>query len=192
MQRPASLTSLKRFAKRLEMADSVPFVYLDQPNKLAFYCLYILFFLNEWVIRSKRVENWLWNLIKLELFYIAGACQHSGHCCKKIMLFNGNKAISNPSEFEALQKKFPAIYQRFYIAQTDKEKILAFDCQSKTQTSCSDYENRPQFCHNYPASAFLSHTRLYDGCGYHIKASKFTPKIRSKNLQKRMESINRK
>ena len=150
--------------------------------------------LNETLLQSKKIEAWLWEWVKIEGFKITGQCQHTGRCCKKIMIYTQSRAIQTQKEFIQFQEnKNPLPFIPNYN-QKNPEKIDSFDCQNLSQhNTCKDYQNRPLACKNYPQSNILSETPLYEGCGYRIQSSSppkwAHPKLiqKIKALQKKLE-----
>lgn len=147
-----------------------------------FWILYILFNINDHVFKIKRAEKWLWNLIKYEIFYIGGACAHSGNCCRHLMIYDHGKAVSTKKAFEKKCKK-QNTFSRFIPQYNNNGNINSFMCKCLTQENhCNDYENRPTLCHNYPMSHFMLFDHILDGCGYKICRKSYQPSIKNKRL----------
>ncbi len=133
-----------------------------------FFFFYVFFLLNHWIFRVQKWEDFFLEALKLELFYIDGACQHSGYCCQNITIYKKGIRIDTPSKFNALCKKEP-VYTRF-TPTIEREGIQHFNCQCLLPNQwCSDHSNRPSLCKNYPASNFISDLPFYSGCGYVVK-----------------------
>ncbi len=143
-----------------------------------------LFSLNEASLRSRGLRQFLWALIKVELFWVGGKCQHSGHCCQKVQIFLKGTQIESPGEWEASMSKNKGSLARFQPVMAGSGQIRHFNCSCLTpDMTCSAYETRPQFCKAYPFSNFVSEIPLYEKCGYHITWTQL--KLRSKNRRLR-------
>ena len=92
--------------------------------------------------------------IKKELFYIDGACQHSGVCCRGLGIkFKGHFITTERDYKKAVQQDTKLL--RFNPVFNDK-KIHHFTCSCLTEDNmCSDYDNRPAICKQYPFSVFF-------------------------------------
>ena len=55
--------------------------------------------INDYSFKIKRLELWVWRLLKYELFYIGGACAHSGNCCRHLMIYDHGNAINTKKMF---------------------------------------------------------------------------------------------
>lgn len=107
-----------------------------------------------------------------------GQCLGCGSCCQHISIKNGRKVIKTPEEFEKLQRKFP-VYRMFRIMD-NIESGLVFQCVYLDLDTgwCTDYENRPPICRNYPNEViFKIGGALKDCCGYQFKPLKPFKKV---------------
>ncbi len=165
------------------------FYYSSKSNPIAFYGLYFVFRLNDQFLKNRRLQKWLWDLIKCELFYVAGKCKHSGNCCKTLMIYKEGQALNTPSQFQKAVQKNP-IYQRFLPVLSSRKKIDHYQCSCLTKDNhCSKYETRPSFCRNYPLSNFLNEDRILPGCGFFIARKDFRPRVCNLTLKKLMEGM---
>lgn len=156
-------------------------LYSSTFHRTDFYFLYALFCLNDWVLRSKRIETFLLDALKCEVFYIGGACQHSGFCCQKLSIFKQGKRINTRGQFEKLCDTEPT-FKRF-IPIENTEPRLQFNCSCLLPNRwCSDHANRPALCRHYPASNFISNLALYQGCGYKVIKKPLPQKIKNKKV----------
>ena len=171
------------------MSNTFPFS--PEINKVALWVLLLLFKCNSAVIKSSKWEQRLWQWIKLELFYISGACQHSGNCCRNLMIVNNGVPLHDAGVFAEAKQTKPHVYNRFFPKnQTKTGRITGYDCHCLTRDNyCNDYENRPKFCHNYPASAFLTEGKLLEGCGYHIALKPNVPRYLPSRLRALMTQV---
>ena len=150
-------------------------------NKADFYFLYSLFLLNHWIFRLKKAEAFLLDALKCEIFYIAGACQHSGFCCQKLSIFKEGKRINTQRQFEKLCQK-DTVFKRF-IPIAEKEAKLQFNCSCLLPNNwCRDHDNRPALCRNYPASNFIENLPFYEGCGYKVIKKQLPYAIKNKKV----------
>jgi Fe-S-cluster containining protein len=148
--------------------------------------------LNHKITKSKKLEEWLWTWYKLEGFFIVGQCQHSGHCCKKIMIYKNEIPIKTQSEFIDFQKSTPSTPFIPSYNPSNPTLIDCFDCKNlSNQNTCKDYQNRPKACRNYPYSNILNETPLFHGCGYTIQNAP-KPKWIHQNLRKKIDLLEKK
>ena len=149
-------------------------MYSSHLHKKNLFFSYSLFVLNQWTFRIKKWETAQLETLKFELFYIDGACQHSGFCCKNITIYKQGTPIDTTEKFTTLCHKDP-VYTRF-IPTTKNAKIKHFNCSCLLPNNwCSEHKTRPALCKNYPAINFISDEPFYEGCGYKV-ALKPVPK----------------
>ena len=169
-----------RFARQLQSPKSDRFI---------FWVIYTLFLINDRLFKVKRLERWCWSILKCELFYIGGACAHSGNCCRHLMIYEKGKPINTEPAFKAKCKETPS-YSRFIPQLNDDSSINSFLCRClKQNNTCNDYENRPLICHRYPFSHFILFDQILDGCGYKVCKKDFQPKIRNQRLLHYIEKV---
>lgn len=157
-------------------------------NRLAFYCLYGGYLLNYFTLKHPKIERGLWDWIKCELFYIGGACQHSGNCCQGIMLYDSGKAITDPNTFDFI-KRTRHQYSQFIPVEQGGE-ISCFNCSWLTpKNTCAQYEKRPQLCKNYPMNYFISHDKVLAGCGYRVLPKAGHPIVKFGPLSKKIDQV---
>ena len=164
--------------------------FLKQSNSYSFilYFIYFLYFINDTFFKNKKIERVLWDYFKVNYFYIAGACQHSGNCCTGIRLYSDNKPFKTVSDFE---KKCVSDkgYKRF-IPFSKGSGSLLFHCSCLDTTNrCSDYENRPMICRQYPYSLFVGSDFIHDACGYRVAVKKSDLVVSISGLQKRIKTV---
>lgn len=163
-------------------------------NRFVTRILYIAYVVNETLIRSEKLEQRLWDMIKIELFYIGGHCQHSGNCCRGIMLFHDDQPIIHQTLFDTVQRKAPHTYQRFIpehaTESDDSSTILCFNCQDLGDDNrCKRYESRPTFCQRYPLSSFLKNDALMTDCGYKLLRTRTPIPGKNKSFTERLQSV---
>ena len=149
---------------------------------LVFYSLYMLFWINEQLFRRTQWREGLWFHMRLQLFVIVGACQHSGNCCRSLMLVQEGRAVDTPEAYTALIVEQPT-YSRFLpvlgTTHDGASRIHRFRCRCLTgDNRCNDYANRPRICHQYPMSMFIKLGYIHAGCGYKIQLRGFYPYVR--------------
>lgn len=160
------------------------------PHRKPFFAeiLTLLYLLNEKTINHNWLSTQLWDAIKLELFWISGDCALSGNCCKNIMLYKQRKAINNKEFWLSILKKEKK-YAPFYPEYKTKnaKEIKYFNCKNlRTDNTCNNYSNRPDFCKNYPVSNFISEHPLHTSCGFKINKTEKKPLNISKDLNKKI------
>jgi Fe-S-cluster containining protein len=102
-----------------------------------------------------------------------GECKACGSCCKNISVKHGKNVIKTPEEFEQLQRKFP-VYRMLRIMD-NAQHGLVFQCVCLDDETgkCTDYNNRPPICRNYPhETIFKLGGNLADSCGFTFKPIK--------------------
>lgn len=121
----------------------------------------------------KRYRKSIWDLVKVELYYIGGQCRHSGMCCKGLNLVIRGTRMETMSEFKGTLEAHPE-YQRFVPQLDSGGEIDHFSCSCLMPNNwCSDYENRPKLCRQYPMSAFIAQDHIIQGCGYEVRRRHF-------------------
>ena len=154
-----------------------------------FYFWYSLYLLNESTLNHRLISNGLWDFLKCELFYIEGACQNSGQCCKKLRLTFFGRVVSTYTQFKHLLKKYSA-YESFIPTFKQNGSIKYFSCSHLLSNNlCSNYINRPTICKSYPYSGFLAYDYIRQGCGYKVKKKQGFTQIRSHSLNKRIKKV---
>lgn len=151
-------------------------------SQVLFYILYLGFWLNEHTCQKKSWRDVFWGHSRLQLFVIEGACQHSGNCCRSLMLVQEGVPVDTPRAYTALVQKRPT-YSRFVplfgVAKDGTQKVHSFRCTCLTgENKCNDYANRPQICHQYPMSMFIKLGYIHAGCGYKVQFRGFYPYVR--------------
>lgn len=149
---------------------------------LVFYSLYMLFWINEQLFRRTHWREGLWFHMRLQLFVIVGACQHSGNCCRSLMLVQEGRAVDTPAAYTALIAEKPT-YSRFLpvlgTTHDGASRIHRFRCACLTADNrCNDYANRPRICHQYPMSMFIKLGYIHAGCGYKVQFKGFYPYVK--------------
>lgn len=134
-------------------------------------------------------EHFLWHMVKLELYYISGACAHSGYCCQNMQLVVKGKSLDDLVAFEQYKLKYPA-YSRFMPSLNSDQTIRQFSCKClSSQNLCTDYQNRPSVCRQYPFSTFFQFDYIRSGCGYKVKRTHFIPSWIPLVIQRKMDQV---
>jgi len=158
-------------------------------NNVAFAILYLLYILNDRIIKNRKIELLIWNLIKWELFYIGGQCNHSGNCCKNIMLFWSDRAIMTSDKFEEAKQK-SSQYTNFVPTYSSRRKIDYFNCKCLSQEKkCLQYKTRPNWCRTYPTNYFHVHDHVLGDCGYQVYCKRVPNLIGNRQLKKRIKTV---
>ena len=129
-------------------------------------CLQCFYCVARFVVRSRRLTHIVFDLLKEAIYVFGGQCQHSGQCCRSIMVYHQGVPINNIKDWA----KFSASYPSFQPNIKDKA-IESYDCDHLTkQNRCGDYEHRPTMCRQYPYSYFYQHGHIHASCGYTVKS----------------------
>ena len=80
-------------------------LFSKERSVLSYYFWMSLYAVNYHVIRLKAAEHFFWHMVKLELFYIGGACQNSGYCCQNMQLVINGNSLDSLSAFDVYKKK---------------------------------------------------------------------------------------
>ena len=164
------------------------FLFSPQASPVSFYLLSFLFAVNDHTVRNARFRQWLWDLIKCEIFYVGGACKHSGNCCRTLMIYQKGQPLDTLSKFKIALAKNP-VYQRF-VPVPKRGVVNHYQCTCLTKDNrCSAYDSRPSFCRNYPLSSFIQEEKVLAGCGFRLARKDFRPWIRSKALLALVEGV---
>ncbi|MEK9658032.1 MAG: YkgJ family cysteine cluster protein [bacterium] len=160
-------------------------------KKVSFFWVYFFYYayvVQLSVIRSKRLEGFLWDCFKVTYFYIAGGCKHSGLCCSSLHLYSHSKPIKTLSEFNKKCQKDRSY--RCFVPFKKAAGALLFRCKCLTASNfCSNYDNRPLICQQYPYSLFMSSDFIYADCGYYVAIKASFLRVRSSGLKKRISSV---
>lgn len=138
-------------------------------NYLSLYSLTGLFWINEWIIRSITLRSWIWRLLLLEFYYVAGQCRHSGYCCSNLQIDIHGKPVDTPKKLDELQRKNPEYRRFFFNLRHSPLGPPTMSCRSLSQNRCRDYDTRPSICHHYPFNRFVDEGFIRQGCGYQVK-----------------------
>ena len=110
-----------------------------------------------------------------EYYERTGSCNRCGKCCTNIYLVYKHQTITSVEMFEEIKAQHPE-YESFKPLPTDQqaEDGLLFQCaQLQADNTCGDYQNRPDFCRNYPSEqSLLIGGKLATGCGYKFRLLK--------------------
>tara|TARA_A100001015_G_C14994186_1_gene715418 strand:- start:1435 stop:1914 length:480 start_codon:yes stop_codon:yes gene_type:complete len=133
-----------------------------------FFITQFLYFILRLFSVNHSIKDYLFDMLKEDVFEIKGGCKHSGNCCHGIMLYDGQQSIDSPQHWDQFLKKFPSLHS--FKPTVKFGKITAFDCTSLTcNNRCDRYQDRPSICKNYPYSFFYQHGYIYDACGYSVE-----------------------
>ena len=164
-------------------------LFSAKPSYFTYGILFCLFCINDYIFRNKKLESILWNLIKLELYYIGGKCQNSGKCCQNLMLIQNHCVVDSKEKYELLLKEDPA-YNQFKPEWSLDGRIKCFHClYLQKNYLCANYENRPQFCRNYPMSSFFQFDCIHKDCGYYLAKRDIKFVFSSKVLSDRIKKV---
>lgn len=99
-----------------------------------------------------------------------------------MLIHNGN-AINTRTRYEELVKSAET-YKRFTPTFQSGNRIRHFSCSCLSPNNlCTDYENRPTPCRNYPVSSFMQFDSIKEGCGYKILPKRENFKILNRRLR---------
>ena len=127
--------------------------------------------------------NWrdkIWDLLKVQLFYVAGQCQNSGHCCRALRIYDKGRPLLRVKDFDK-KRRIDSRFSRFFILGKDALS-LRFSCRALSEDNfCLEYETRPDICKNYPYSMFFHSEYISPNCAYFLKrkALFFKPQFHS-------------
>ena len=156
-------------------------------NFLALISWFVLYKINQILIKSERLGDWIWQNIKLELYYIAGACQKSGNCCEYIQLFYKERNISEIKDFNRIFKEKS---YKCFIPRCKDGHIDYFRCTNlQHDRLCSDYDNRPVLCQSYPLGNLFSEQPLNYNCGYQFRQKENIPRFIKKHLNHKLTKM---
>lgn len=79
-----------------------------------------------------------------------GGCNGCGRCCEGIFLGHEGGLIQTVAQWEAIKEDHP--HYGWFIPLEIQDQGIMFRCKKLgADKRCSDYENRPQFCRDYPS-----------------------------------------
>jgi len=104
---------------------------------------------------------------------MGGACAHSGMCCEHLSLrFNG-QPIRTPTDWQRVLARRPDWSRFVPLGVTPVGDRLCFRCTKRGGGRCTDYDQRPRVCREYPYSVFFRVDGLHVGCGYRLVCRSF-------------------
>ncbi len=164
-------------------------IYSDKGSIITFYVYYIPYIVNNKLFKSKKIESFLWDLIKFELYYVSGSCNCCANCCKYLALnLNGHK-IRTKEDYNKLVKTH-FLYKRFKPVFLNDKEISYFRCTwLKNNNTCKNYEGRLPLCRNYPLSGFVLDDYIQKECGFFIKKKLINPRIRNESLKFKINKL---
>ncbi len=100
-----------------------------------------------------------------------GQCNQCGKCCTQIYLVYGQQTINSVEMFEAIKAENPEYASFKPLRNESDEEGLQFQCVLlQPDNTCGAYEQRPDFCRNYPSEqSLLMGGKLAEGCGYQFR-----------------------
>lgn len=108
-------------------------------------------------------------------YIVTGKCKKCGTCCKNIVFYVGERAISDENEFLNMQE-FDNKYNNFEINGKGENGELLFRCKSLLENGlCGAYKFRSLHCRLYPK---INQKFVYgggeplDGCGFRFVVNK--------------------
>lgn len=165
-------------------------LFYEKRNPIVFYTLYFAYQFNDRFLQNASLENWLWEALKLELFWIKGSCHLAGHCCRDIMLYYNGAPITTTAYFQIAVKLQPD-YLHFEPVINESGEIERFNCLWLTEKNqCRNYPERPGFCRQYPASSFIKNSALRTDCGYAIVPTANLKQVSYPPLINRISQVN--
>lgn len=161
------------------------------------YGLYLLFLLNHFTFKNSFWTSTLFKELRFLLFPIQGACQHSGNCCRGIMLYHNSEIINTLKQYNLLSERFSSDHRfRPVLNENDSSEtqISHYNCTKlSTENYCVSYHDRPSLCRQYPWSFFYEHGYLKSNCGYFLKMRSvflpFIPSILERKLAQTQQFI---
>ena len=110
-------------------------------------------------------------LVRRRELAVSGKCEMCGKCCTSLNFTLGAGWISSKRAFERLKKKYPE-YERFEICGRAPGGAITFRCRMLGDDNlCSDHENRPAFCREYPTrDVYFMGGELLSNCGFRFEA----------------------
>lgn len=110
-------------------------------------------------------------VIQGQYYERTGSCNQCGKCCSHIYLVYGQQTINSLEMFEDIKANNPE-YQSFkpILSQSSEDGIL-FQCiHLQADNTCGIYQDRPNFCRQYPSEhSLLMGGKLAEGCGYQFR-----------------------
>lgn len=131
-------------------------------------CIFQLIYL---ISFSTRFRSFAIACLKYELFQIKGACKQTGHCCKKVMLYDQGIPVNSLDKWLLFQRQTKERLP--FRPNVLESSIASYDCRWLTnENKCLNYKNRPSMCQNYPHSFFLKNGFILPECGYYIQENR--------------------
>ena len=159
----------------------------SNPIALLFWSVAYVF--NSSLVKSRLLEECFWTQFKLEYFQIVGACKKRGACCEGVALSDQHQQIKSAEEYLRFIEAAPEL--RCFKPHYDTNgEIACFNCTYLGEDKrCQNYADRPQVCHNYPDSYFITHDKILPGCGYQVRARQSSFFMKNRALKKRIQQV---
>ncbi len=127
----------------------------------------------KWKIRRRRQK-----------VVVRGSCRMCGGCCRRICLSVDGKWIKSKRQTKRAYETKPEL-RIFKPTGTKVDGMLEFCCEKLNENgTCSDYENRPEICRNFPTpDIFIEYGVLPDSCGYRMDTEKDFEKVLDKAIR---------
>ncbi|MFM7469016.1 MAG: YkgJ family cysteine cluster protein [Vampirovibrionales bacterium] len=89
-------------------------------------------------------------ILKGKTYHRHGGCNGCGRCCEEIFLGHEGGLIQSVEMWEAIKEDHP--HYGWFTPIELRDQGLLFRCKKLgADKRCTDYENRPQFCRDYPS-----------------------------------------
>ena len=102
-------------------------------------------------------------------YYRLGKCAQCGCCCENIYVRHQGAVIQTQEEFDNIKATDNYSFYK-HISIVNKDDFgLVFSCDKfdKTRRLCTEHNNRPSICKNYPSEEIFSFgAQLQEKCGY--------------------------
>lgn len=118
----------------------------------------------------KHLVQWITNRFAHKGSVIQGSCNQCGHCCRNLLLYDGDSVIRNRQQLDRLLARQP--HYEFFEPMYQDEDLdgLYFSCRHIGEDNrCQIYATRPAICDDYPnPRMFLHGARLPEACSYEL------------------------
>lgn len=148
------------------------------------------------MIFHKKIINKIKKFYHLRIlkrkYFRYGKCRMCGCCCENIYVRHGNKIIKTNEQFEKIKQNDNYSFYKHITPINQDDFGLIFSCNKfdKEKRLCTDHENRPTICKNYPSEEiFKIGAQLKDSCGYYFEPIEKFKEIFKKILKKPIKNF---
>lgn len=138
---------------------------------------------------SNQCRLFMLHCLREHVFSIQGSCNHSGNCCRHIMVYDKGAPINTLEEWTLFKQRMAQTLP--FNPNIEIDRITSYDCKwLMPNNHCNHYDDRPTMCHNYPHSFFYENGYLLPNCGYYVEENPWVGAIMVPSIKHRVYLFN--